>query len=104
MEANATSRQVKRVDPRRRVWWRAALGTSVGLLLLLAACAAPVQEPLRLHCIPHLFARQRQGQNRRRRCGSAFSVSAGMPHNPSGGGSIGPPIAPFPWPMMSMNA
>src|SRR5271169_2481425 len=34
----------------------------------------------------------------------AFNVSAGMPHNPSGGGSIGPPIAPFPWPMMSMNA
>jgi len=27
-----------------------------------------------------------------------------MPHNPSGGGSIGPPIAPCPWPMMSMTS
>jgi pimeloyl-ACP methyl ester carboxylesterase len=43
MEANAACRQTERADPRRPVWWRAALGTSVGLLLLLAACATPVQ-------------------------------------------------------------
>jgi pimeloyl-ACP methyl ester carboxylesterase len=43
MEANAACRQAERADPRRPVWWRAALGASVGLLLLLAACATPVQ-------------------------------------------------------------
>ena len=43
MEANGACRQAKRVDRRQHVRWRAALGTSVGLLLLLAACATPVQ-------------------------------------------------------------
>jgi pimeloyl-ACP methyl ester carboxylesterase len=43
MEADTACRQAKRVDPRGPVWWSAALGTSVGLLLLLAACATPVQ-------------------------------------------------------------
>ena len=43
MEVNGACRQAKRVDRRQHVRWRAALGTSVGLLLLLTACAAPVQ-------------------------------------------------------------
>src|SRR5260370_40103740 len=43
MAVNGACRQAKRVDRRQHVRWRAALGTSVGLLLLLAACATPVQ-------------------------------------------------------------
>jgi len=43
MEANGACRQAKRVDRHQHMRWRAALGTSVGLLLVLAACATPVQ-------------------------------------------------------------
>jgi len=31
-------------------------------------------------------------------------MSGGMPHNPPGGGCKTPPISPFPWETMSMNA
>jgi pimeloyl-ACP methyl ester carboxylesterase len=43
MEADATFRRAEPVDPRQSICWRAALGAAAGLLLLLAACAAPVQ-------------------------------------------------------------
>ena len=43
MAVNGACRQAKLVDRRQHVRWRAALGTSVGLLLLLAACTTPVQ-------------------------------------------------------------
>jgi hypothetical protein len=44
MQADTECRQPKRINPRRPLWWRAALSASLaGLLLLLAACAAPVQ-------------------------------------------------------------
>jgi pimeloyl-ACP methyl ester carboxylesterase len=43
MEEDTKCPRLKPVDPRQSIWWRTALGAAAGLLLLLAACAAPVQ-------------------------------------------------------------
>jgi pimeloyl-ACP methyl ester carboxylesterase len=42
-EVDTAYRRNKLADLPRLMWWRAALSTSVGLLLLLASCATPVQ-------------------------------------------------------------